>query len=313
MGDIAFWRQLIPEFNIGAQPFRKPQGEHRFSDDQAIRLSRQIKQEGYFQSEPIIPPHEVESLANGIARLANAGAMPLFIGVYDEFWQFLYRLRNTFIPILGESYRLPPDYWAFHIAPGATKRGWHVHRDSPIVKPFDADSRIREDGTPRLCTIWIPFTDATTHNSCIYVLPYPHDPVVQSFLRKEDMATMQQHAQRMNLTAARALPAQAGSVLGWSSHVLHWGSQSTDWATHPRVSVGIYYEAADGPRIGVPFDDAGRRYIDMHDPGFRLDFQDRLAIIANILAIYIENSQMVNEQYFSPAVAEFCQRWKRKG
>jgi ectoine hydroxylase-related dioxygenase (phytanoyl-CoA dioxygenase family) len=214
--------------------------------------------------------------------------------------------------MLGESYRLSPDFWAWHVAPNSTGRGWVFHRDAEIGRPFDASAHIREDGQPRLCTIWIPLTDATTHNSCIYVLPFPQDPAMQSFLRKQSLETIQQQAQLTNWTNIRALPAQAGSVLGWSAYIIHWGSQSTDWATHARVSLGIYYETADAPMVGRPFDPEGRRYINLHDRDFRISFEDRLRIIANIFAIYGDGPQIANEPNFSTAVNDFCQRWKHR-
>jgi hypothetical protein len=238
--------------------------------------------------------------------------MPPYIAVFDEFWQFLQGLRNTLNPILGTSYRLSPDYWAWHIETNAASRGWIFHRDANLDRPFDAQAHMHADGKPRLCTVWTPLTDATTHNSCIYVLPFPHDPAIQSFLRKESMAQIQQHAQTTDWTNVRALPAQAGSLLGWNPYIAHWGSRSTEWATHPRISLGIYYEAADSPQVGRPFDSEGRRYIDVHNPDFRFGFEHRLAIIANLMAIYAHRGQMVNEPNFSPAVIDFCQRWAIK-
>jgi hypothetical protein len=312
LGDIEFWMRLVPEFSINETPFLVDQADYRFTDVQAERLSRQIRTEGYFQSEPVLPAHEHERLATAIARINQARALPVFIAIFDEFWRLLHGLRNTFDPILGKSYRLSPDFWAWHISPNSSGRGWGFHRDAEITRPLDANSLISEDGRPRLCTIWIPLTDATTHNSCIYVLPFPHDPAIQSFLRKENMAAIQQQGQLTNWTDIRALPAQAGSVLGWNPYIVHWGSQSTDWATHARVSIGIYYEGADAPAVGRPYNAAGQRYIKLHDANFPITFEERLAIIANILETYINSGQMANEPNFSPSVIEFCQRWKRQ-
>ena len=313
MSDFAFWKELLAELNIGKHPFRGQQGDYRFSKKQSNRISRQIRKEGYFLSQPIIPRHEFEILARGISKLANARVLPVFIAVYDEFWQILYKLRHTFVPILGESYRLLPDFWVFHVAPNAASRGWKIHRDAELDRRFNSESLIREDWSPRMCTMWIPFTDADTHNSCIYVLPFPHDPAMQSFMRKESVAALQQQGTLTNLANVRALPARAGSVVGWTPYIRHWGSESTDWAIHPRISVGIYYHAADAiMKVAIPFDDEGRSYINLHDPDFRLDFKDRLAIIANIIAVYIRSGHLKSEPGFSPAVIEFCKRWRRK-
>jgi len=77
------------------------------------------------------------------------------------------------------------------------------------------------------------------------------------------------------------------------------------------VSIGIYYESADAAMVGHPFDAQGRRFINTHNPDLRLSFEDRLTIIANILSIYIDSGHMGSEPNFTPAVKEFCQRWKR--
>lgn len=315
MSDLDYWQRLLPEFSVSQQPFRTAEYDYHFSLKQTDQLSKQIRKEGYFQSEPIVPMREIDPLAQAVARINQAGILPVFIAVYDQFWQLLHSFRNTFKPILGELYRMSPDFWVWHIAPNSTARGWTFHRDAQINRPFDTSAKIHEDGQLRLCTIWIPLTDATTHNSCIYVLPFPQDPAIQSFLRKESMEKIHQHAQLTNWTNIRALPAQAGSVLGWNPYILHWGSQSTDWATHARVSIGIYYEAADSPMVGYPFDNEGRRYVNLRDRDCRLSFEDRLRIIANILARYGNKGQgnkgqMDNEPNFSWAVNEFSKRWK---
>jgi hypothetical protein len=53
----------------------------------------------------------------------------------------------------------------------------------------------------------------------------------------DDSVTLLQHA--------RALPAVAGSVLGWAFDVLHWGSVSFE-ATFPRVSVAYEWLGPGG-------------------------------------------------------------------
>lgn len=310
MSSVAYWQRLLPEFNISEHPFNSQKSEHRFTTEQAGQLSRQIKKEGYFRSDPIIPSAEFKPLAQAIARLDHTRNLPVFVAIYDEFWQFLHSLRNTLTPILGESYRLTPDFWVWHVPPNDSGRGWKLHRDSALGRPFDKHARIREDGSPRLCTVWIPLTNATTDNSCIYVLPFPHDPAMQSFMRKESLDKIQQASQRTDLTNIRALPAQAGSVLGWTPYIAHWGSQSTEWATHARVSIGIYYEAVDAPKAGRPSYPERFQYIDHHDTDYCVSFEDRLRIIATILSTYINNGQMVNEPNFAPSANDFCQRWQ---
>jgi len=221
LGNPDFWRQLLPEFSITEQPLHAAQGDYRLSDRQTERALEQIRKEGYFQTEPVISAQCFEPLARAIADIDQAHVLPVFIAVYDRLWQFLHSLRHTFRPLLGEKYRLTPDFWAWHITPSDTRQGWSAHRDATL--DGDPAHVIREDGSPRLCTIWIPLTDVTTHNSCIYVLPFPHDPGLQAFLRRESPADIQQRGMTTRVSDMRALPARAGSLLGWSPYIVHWG------------------------------------------------------------------------------------------
>ena len=308
LGDRAFWERLQPDLAVTEHPFRTKDGDFRMTTRQEQRALDQIMEEGYFQIPPVIPPADYRPLAQAIARLDEARVLPVFISVYDVFWQFLYGLRNTFVAILGEAYRLPPDFWVWHITPNAGGRGWNVHRDATLTgNPSDC---VRPDGRPRLCTVWVPLTDATPHNSCIYVLPFTQDPCVMAYLKHASPEEIERQKKHTNMFNVRALPAAAGSLLGWSPYIAHWGSISTKWADEARVSVGIYYQSADVKSIGRLFDATGRRHIETADSDFRLDFENRMTIIANILTNYIDSGHMSTERNYSPAVRQFWERWK---
>src|SRR5207244_2616081 len=88
--------------------------------------------------------------------------------------------------------------------PGAS--GWPPHCD-------DANR-------PNRVTVWIPLSDATLDNGCMYVVP-------------RDRAAADADAR---LQACRALPAAAGSILGWNFDVLHWGSTCTR-PGEPRIAI----------------------------------------------------------------------------
>ncbi|HYA20272.1 MAG TPA: phytanoyl-CoA dioxygenase family protein [Burkholderiales bacterium] len=302
-----FWKSLAPDFAMTDRPFQQVDGEYRLSSQEAERVVRQIQSEGYFQTEPVIPESDLRPIAALVGKLHANGILPVFAAVYDELWHLLFRLRNTLAPILDPEYILPPDFWLWHISPGSNNRGWAPHRDAK----FQAVSYLRPDGRPRMCTVWIPFTDATTHNSCIYVLPRPYDPVFQGYLRGESSAAMQALGQQTDISNFRALPARAGSLLGWVPYLLHWGSRSTEWATHPRISIGIYYISADQPLLARTFDASGRKHIDFKSgEACALTLANRLTIIANILDTYRANGQMVHEPNFTEAAAAFCDKWR---
>jgi hypothetical protein len=111
--------------------------------------------------------------------------------------------------------------------------------------------------------LWITLADATPTNSCMYVLPAPQDPGYRSGAR--DTAF-----DRSQLQDVRALPAPAGSVLGWTTHLMHWGSRSSPDATEPRISATAYVQRADRPP-------ASSAIMDFRDP---VPFEQRLAWIA---------------------------------
>jgi hypothetical protein len=124
-----------------------------------------------------------------------------------------------------------------------------------------------------LLTIWIPFTDATPLNSCIYVLPLSLDPNYPANTRALTIDRFQD---------IRALPAKAGSVLGWNQYLLHWGSRSCSRAEQARISWGIYFQSGD---VAL-FDPLARKLRG------RLTFEERLVFIATAIARYAGRSRL---------------------
>ena len=53
--------------------------------------------------------------------------------------------------------------------------------------------------------------------------------------------------QDVPLEDIRALPAKAGSIVCWSTSLLHWGARSSRRATQPRISMATYYQSRDVP------------------------------------------------------------------
>jgi len=105
------------------------------------------------------------------------------------------------------------------------------HRDS-----IGADHHLLERARPGILNLWVALTDATPLTSCIYVLPASSD---------DEYLTRVEPPSDVRLQDVRALPAAAGSVLGWTPHLLHWGSRSSQLATAPRVSAALYLQRRD--------------------------------------------------------------------
>jgi hypothetical protein len=256
-----FWRGLCPELTISRDPFAEPPAPLPLDADEPPRLLEQIVEEGYFQTGQLLPAAEMRRLADAVDSVAAAGYHPIFATVYDEVWRMLATLGNMLDPILGPGFRVVPDFWLWHVGANSERSGWAPHRDSQYP------NTLRPDGRPTLITIWIPFTDATPLNSCIYVLPLSRDPNYPGNIRAMNVDRLQD---------IRALTAGAGSILGWNQYLLHWGSRSSRRAVQPRISLGIYFQSGDVPA----FDSLAR---ELTGP---LAFEQRLAYIGRALARY---------------------------
>lgn len=268
-----FWRALCPEARLSDHPFGHPFGggttpaaaPYPIDPTAAAQAVAQLRGEGYLQTGPLIPAAQARLLARCVTRVADRGIPAPFALVYDDLWEVTARIAAVIEPALGPGYRLLPDFWIWIVGPGYEAAGWAPHRD--LEKP----GTLRADGLPNLMTVWLPFTDATPLNSCIYVLPTHLDP---NLPERAGALTIPPGSERH----VRALPAQRGAVLAWNQYVLHWGSETTPWAHEPRISFAMYYQRGDV----APYD-AG--FI-TPAPGAALPFSSRLGIIGRMLLKY---------------------------
>jgi len=223
----AYWLSLNPKMSISDFPFK--QSSPLDVSIQVIGNSlQQVKSEGYFQTQPVIDNESMSRLATAVQAVVRAGLPAVFAFVYDEYWALAGSIRPIVEPILGEAYLLSPgDMWIWHVDERGLSSGWGPHRD------LQDTSTIRPDGLPRIITIWVPLTDATTLNGCMYLLPKHLDPNYPENLNDRAVSV----AALQNI---RALPADAGSILGWAPTVLHWGSRHSKKPVGPRISVAYY-------------------------------------------------------------------------
>lgn len=223
--DPEFWKRLNPALSVSERPFDpRPHVE-------------QFRAEGWFQTDPVL---DVSSLRAAVESLAAAKLLPVFAFVYDEFWE-VHRgaaVSALLSALLGPGYSQKPYVWIQIVDRASSSSGWppHVDRDPPT-----------ED-----ISLWIPLTDATLDNGCMYLMP--------------------SYASRDDLQSIRALPAGAGSVLGWRQDLLHWGSYSSVRATEPRISIALEFDRGGGidPRAPLP------------------SLEERLNLIAKQILKYLE-------------------------
>lgn len=244
--DADYWRRLNPECSITDRPFPDSPTPYPISREEIERHLHQVRKEGYFQTSPIVDAVDVEKLLRCITTVVSHGHDASYALVYDEFYHVMAKLTNVLSPLLGPDFQLVPDeYAAYYIPPDNRVTGTRPHRDN-----LRTATSIEPDGTPTLVNVWIPLTDATTLNSCMYVLPAhldPHYPSSNGGGIDDGSLSDEVNLQTSDLQSIRALPAKAGSVLCWSAHLLHWGARSSEHATHPRVAFATYYQSRRVP------------------------------------------------------------------
>lgn len=64
--------------------------------------------------------------------------------------------------------RLVPCAAVRYVDPSRGDAGFSPHRDR---QPDSSPATFRPDGTAMYATLWLPLTDATPENSCLYVIP----------------------------------------------------------------------------------------------------------------------------------------------
>ncbi|MBT9584657.1 phytanoyl-CoA dioxygenase family protein [bacterium] len=259
---VYFWRGVNPHLTITAEPFAGSARPYTFGQEDIDRAVSQVTIEGYLQTRPTLPVDHCQALSQGVHNIIAAGFHPIYLTLYDEYWQTMQRITSVMEPVLGPGCYPLGDYWAWCISKQTAGAGWGPHRD------YQFKSRtLREDGRPTLVTVWLPFTDATTLNGCMYLIPMDRD---------DNLPDHPENYHFGDLQDIRALPAQAGTVLAWNQYVMHWGSRCSQFAQGPRISTGIYFQSADyDPYVGKP--------VDFKQP---LPFERRLGFVASNMLNY---------------------------
>lgn len=255
----AFWRNTFPELTIVG----RLTGEFSLNglDQSALNVAGQkMMLEGYFQERD---PQLVELsglLSNAISRCVQMGIPPVFIFLFDEAWAAFIRQHATIAAMIGPQYQTLPDFWAWHVDPRAGQAGWRPHRDKGRMA-------LTADGAPLSLTIWIPLTEATPLNGCMYMLPANRDPVYNTENEKE---------WQVDYPSIRALPAQPGDWLCWNQAVLHWGAQSSPFATNPRMSMALEFQRSEIAPFNTPL--LGTAPV--------MNFESRLRLVAKQILQY---------------------------
>lgn len=236
LGARETWVALAPSLHVCDLPFIRSRGPLHLTDDALGYAAHQMLHEGYFQLPPLDWDLPLPSMAGIVRLLASLDAPPALAWHFDEFWLMFARLQPLLCALLGDRPIMLPEFWAWHVDPQKQEAGWRPHRDK-------GRESLLEDGRPKVVTLWLPLTDATALNGCMYIVPADRDPTY---------GTVEESQHRFGLADIRALPARSGAVLGWDQAVLHWGSHAADRRMAPRISIACEFQRRDVEPYNAP-------------------------------------------------------------
>jgi Phytanoyl-CoA dioxygenase (PhyH) len=257
--NLDFWKALEPTLCVegaGAAP-------EAATLDLKTLVDR-LRFEGYLNVPGVLPLDFVERLRSSVLNLNQRGIPLAFAFVYDEFWQAFQGVSHLVEAALGPGYKALPDFWVWCVLPSEASLGWGPHRDK-VTPTLDRDN------SPHSLTVWLPFSDATPLNGCIYILPAHLD---ERFKRR--VFSGEDNNQVRSPQDIRALPASAGSVLAWNQAVLHWGGRASRMAEGPRVSAAFEFQRGNKPAFNTP----------LLDPKKLPPFRQRLGLIGKQVLQY---------------------------
>jgi len=284
--DVSYWESLVPGASVGA--FSQTVEDDGGTEGDAEAHTRMMA-EGWCRGGTMVPDPILAQMRTVIEKVHQAGWPTVFAFVYDVLWWPTRspRLQRFAQTVLGTPVRIIPDFWAYYIPTSPTAHGYRPHREV-------LDNTMTAEGTPMAITSWLPITDATLDNGCMYVIPQnlELEKFPEAELRRRYGANIQTHG---NLHRVRALPAPAGTVLCWNHWIKHWGGFSSSAATHPRISVAYEWIRADvrtteheHTRIWENVRPRGPRTFMLGEPS--PNFKQRLFLIGRNMKRYLETS-----------------------
>jgi hypothetical protein len=224
-----YWRHLLPALTVGATECEICEA-HSLDPSEVTKLVDKFETEGYFRTGPVLPLSLMERMRTCVERLRKENWPLVFAFVFDEFWMAIgtASLQRLLAALLPRGYKQNSAIWTYYVAARTGAKGWTPHIDG--------------GGQNRL-SVWLPLTDATLDNGCMYVVPknlIPHS-LPADYMKWE---TIERSELDRLLQCSRALPAEAGALLGWDHNLIHWGSISSGSGT-PRISIAVEFLGAD--------------------------------------------------------------------
>ena len=129
LGRADTWSALGPHLHVNDKEFVLAHAPLALDAAAAKRLPETLIKEGYGRWHPPRWNLDLAGLARAIGAIDAAGLPATFCYVYDETWLVFLKLRSLLTTVLGEGYRILPDFWAWHVAARDDDSGWAPHRD----------------------------------------------------------------------------------------------------------------------------------------------------------------------------------------
>lgn len=227
--DIDRWRQLAPFASIG-EPIVS--GDHaQIAPQDAVREKGRLDEDGYFCLRQVFDPERIARMHH-IVRVVRADGWPAaFAFVYDDFWSIARSPAiSAFLEAsLGADFVQNTVVWAHWVPDAKGAGGWRPHDDY-------------RGGGDTFLSLWIPLSDATAENGCMFLVPASRSRDVAETLKIQD--SLPNVLFRKTLQDVVALPVPSGSLIGWHGDVLHWGGANSG-STVPRVSLALEFRSRD--------------------------------------------------------------------
>lgn len=245
-----FWRRLAPELTISDN---MSQNLIVRSEAQKDADRMRLINEGYLHLQQPGFTAPLDKISEAMERIVQAGMPAAFIGVYDEVWSIAAQMQAMISGLLGGDCALMPEFWACHAGNGDA--GATACRKRPGASLY-------RDKSPKVLSVWVPITDATPDNGCVYLVPADQD---QNYGRAEpERADARLHG-------IKAVPARAGDVVISTGETYQW-----------RARTGRYNQ--DGPLMSLNWEFQNRSLepVDGYlvDSYPNVSFETRLGLLA---------------------------------